>query len=42
MHTKVKKSKENGGENLPWGEGNSPIALVLQLMKNKNTDSRQR
>ena len=33
MHTKDRKSKENGGENMPWGEGNTPITQVLQLMK---------
>jgi sugar phosphate isomerase/epimerase len=33
MHTKDRKSKENGGNNLPWGEGNTPIKEVLQLMK---------
>lgn len=33
MHTKDRKSKENGGDNLPWGEGNTPITQVLQMMK---------
>ncbi len=33
MHTKDRKSKENGGDNLLWGEGNTPITQVLQLMK---------
>ncbi|WP_247234142.1 sugar phosphate isomerase/epimerase [Telluribacter sp. SYSU D00476] len=36
MHTKDRKNKENGGANLPWGEGDTPIVEVLQLMrKNK-------
>jgi len=36
MHTKDRKSKENGGENMPWGQGDTPIVEVLQLMqKNK-------
>jgi sugar phosphate isomerase/epimerase len=33
MHVKDRKSKENGGENMPWGQGNTPIVQVLQLMK---------
>jgi sugar phosphate isomerase/epimerase len=33
MHIKDRKSKDNGGDNMPWGEGNTPIAPVLQLMK---------
>ncbi|MGV3764255.1 sugar phosphate isomerase/epimerase family protein [Parapedobacter sp.] len=32
MHTKDRKSKANGGANLPWGEGDTPIAEALQLM----------
>ncbi|GAB2789247.1 hypothetical protein GCM10027275_37760 [Rhabdobacter roseus] len=36
MHTKDRKTKANGGANLPWGEGDTPIVEVLQLMsKNK-------
>jgi sugar phosphate isomerase/epimerase len=33
MHIKDRKSKENGGDNMPWGEGNTPVGSVLQLMK---------
>jgi sugar phosphate isomerase/epimerase len=33
MHTKDRKSKANGGENMAWGEGNTPIKEVLQLIK---------
>lgn len=32
MHTKDRKSKANGGANLPWGEGDTPIAEALRLM----------
>lgn len=36
MHLKDRKSKANGGENMPWGEGDTPIVEILQLMrKNK-------
>lgn len=38
MHTKDRKSKANGGANVPWGQGDTPIIRVLQLMqKNKYT-----
>ncbi len=32
MHLKDRKSKDNGGANLLWGTGDTPIADVLQLM----------
>lgn len=32
MHVKDRKSKANGGANLPWGEGDTPIVEALQLM----------
>lgn len=36
MHTKDRKSKANGGANMPWGQGDTPIVEVLQMMrKNK-------
>lgn len=36
MHVKDRKSKANGGDNVPWGDGDTPIVQVLQLMrKNK-------
>lgn len=36
MHVKDRKSKANGGDNMPWGEGDTPIVQVLHLMrKNK-------
>jgi sugar phosphate isomerase/epimerase len=33
MHLKDRKFKENGGENMAWGQGNTPIKEALQLMK---------
>lgn len=33
MHAKDRKSKANGQENMPWGEGDTPIVEILQLMK---------
>ncbi|MEO5600452.1 MAG: sugar phosphate isomerase/epimerase [Cyclobacteriaceae bacterium] len=36
MHLKDRKSKANGGDNMPWGQGDTPITEILQLMrKNK-------
>lgn len=36
MHLKDRKSKANGGENMPWGQGDTPIVDILQLIrKNK-------
>jgi sugar phosphate isomerase/epimerase len=36
MHVKDRKSKANGGANMPWGEGDTPIVQALQLIrKNK-------
>jgi sugar phosphate isomerase/epimerase len=36
MHVKDRKSKANGGANVPWGEGDTPIVQALQYMrKNK-------
>ncbi len=32
MHIKDRKNKQHGGANLPWGEGDTPIAEVLQQM----------
>lgn len=33
MHIKDRQSKENGKENLVWGQGNTPIQEALQLMR---------
>lgn len=35
MHLKDRKTKDNGAENLPWGEGNTPIPAILNLLKEK-------
>jgi len=35
MHIKDRKSKVNGGENMPWGEGNTPLKEVLTLLRDK-------
>jgi len=32
MHLKDRKSKQNGGENMPWGQGDTPIKEALQLV----------
>lgn len=38
MHMKDRKTKSNGGDNLPWGTGNTPLADALRLMRdNKYT-----
>ena len=33
MHVKDRKTKANGGENLVWGQGNTPITEALKLMR---------
>jgi sugar phosphate isomerase/epimerase len=33
MHLKDRKSKANGGANMPWGEGDTPVVGILQMMK---------
>jgi sugar phosphate isomerase/epimerase len=33
MHMKDRKYEKNGGDNLPWGTGDTPIREALQLMK---------
>lgn len=38
MHIKDRKTKANGGDNLPWGTGDTPIADALRLIRdNKYT-----
>jgi len=32
-HLKDRKSKANGGANLPWGEGDTPLMSILQMMR---------
>jgi hypothetical protein len=36
MHIKDKNYGSNGGANLPWGEGETPLKEILQLMKTQN------
>jgi sugar phosphate isomerase/epimerase len=33
IHLKDRKSKANGGDNVPWGTGDTPIKDILQAMK---------
>lgn len=33
LHLKDRKKGVNGGDNLPWGEGDTPIGEVLQLLQ---------
>jgi len=33
MHMKDRKYETHGGDNLPWGQGDTPIKEALQLMK---------
>ncbi len=35
LHIKDRKSKDNGGMNMPWGEGNTPLKEILHLLKEK-------
>ncbi len=38
MHLKDRKFPENGGSNMPWGQGDTPIREALQLMKKEGYD----
>ncbi|MCB1120295.1 MAG: sugar phosphate isomerase/epimerase [Verrucomicrobiae bacterium] len=33
LHLKDRKTPANGGDNVPWGQGDTPIKEVLQLLK---------
>ncbi len=35
MHIKDRKTKTNGGANAPWGQGDTPIKEILNLLKDK-------
>jgi sugar phosphate isomerase/epimerase len=35
MHLKDRKNKANGGANVAWGSGDTPIREILQLLKDK-------
>jgi len=38
MHFKDRQTKANGASNLPWGEGNTPLKEILNLLKEKKYD----
>ena len=38
LHLKDRRSPANGGANVPWGEGNTPIKEVLQLLRKEKWD----
>ena len=38
MSLHLKDRKKDQGANLPWGEGDTPIKPVLQLLKTKSYD----
>ena len=38
FHIKDRKTKENGGANLVWGQGDTPIKEILNLLKEKKYD----
>lgn len=35
MHIKDRKTNANGGANMPWGQGNTPLKEILTLLKEK-------
>jgi sugar phosphate isomerase/epimerase len=35
MHIKDRKTKANGGANMPWGQGDTPLKEILTLLKEK-------
>ncbi|ULQ54586.1 sugar phosphate isomerase/epimerase family protein [Flavihumibacter fluvii] len=35
MHIKDRRTKDNGGNNMPWGQGDTPIKEILNLLKDK-------
>lgn len=35
MHLKDRKTKANGGANLPWGEGDTPLTAALKMIRDK-------
>lgn len=38
MHFKDRQTKDNGAANLPWGEGDTPLVEILNLLKEKKYD----
>jgi sugar phosphate isomerase/epimerase len=35
MHIKDRRTKDKGGENMPWGQGDTPIKEILSILKEK-------
>lgn len=35
LHIKDRKAKANGGANMPWGQGDTPVKEILTLLKEK-------
>lgn len=35
LHIKDRKTKANGGANMPWGQGDTPVKEILSLLKEK-------
>ena len=33
MHLKDRKGPKNGGQNMPWGQGETPLTDILRTMK---------
>jgi sugar phosphate isomerase/epimerase len=33
LHLKDRRLRTNGGRNMPWGQGDTPLREILQLMK---------
>ena len=40
LHLKDRKFGSNGGQNVPWGQGDTPLKEILVMMKRRNTSSR--
>jgi sugar phosphate isomerase/epimerase len=38
LHIKDRKTKDNGSANMPWGQGDTPITEILNLLKEKKYD----
>jgi sugar phosphate isomerase/epimerase len=38
MHIKDRRTKANGGNNMPWGQGDTPLKEILNLLKAKKYD----
>jgi len=38
LHLKDRKTGANGGDNVPWGEGDTPLTEILQLLQREKYD----